>query len=174
VRLGVAQAKGPKRVRGRGKVASGTSAARTTFREHGTYRQVAALPVRRSADGNWQVLLVTSRETRRWVIPKGWPMKKLKDHKAAALEAEQEAGVVGRVSKEPVGSYLYWKRRRAHFDLCRVDVYLLDVETQLARWKEKAQRTVRWLEPAIAACAVHEPGLTALIEQLGSVDATRE
>ena len=168
------QASGPKRAPGRRKAPSGTLAAETTSREQGAYRQVAALPVRQSADGTWQVLLVTSRATRRWVIPKGWPMKKLKDHKAAALEAEQEAGVVGRVSKAPVGSYLYWKRRREHFDLCQVDVDLLDVTRQLSRWKEEAQRTVRWLDPTIAAYAVDEPGLTFLIEQLGSDGATRE
>ena len=55
-------------------------------------RQVAALPVRRNPDGSLSVLLVTSRQTRRWVIPKGWPWPKHEDHVAAAEEAREEAG----------------------------------------------------------------------------------
>lgn len=63
-------------------------------------RQVASLPLRRSEDGKIEVLLVTSRETRRWIIPKGWPMKGKKQHEAAAIEAEEEAGVIGNTSKK--------------------------------------------------------------------------
>ncbi len=74
-------------------------------------KQVAALPVRLDAAGQPRVLLITSRETRRFIVPKGWPMKGRKDYRAAAIEAQQEAGVIGRVHKKPVGSYLYWKRR---------------------------------------------------------------
>lgn len=128
--------------------------------------QIGALPIRQDADGALEVLLVTSRETRRWTIPKGWPMKGLKDHKAAALEAREEAGVEGRVRKKPLGSYLYWKRREAHFDLCRVSVYLLEVDRELARWREKAERETRWLGITDAALMVSEPELCSLIEGL--------
>jgi 8-oxo-dGTP pyrophosphatase MutT (NUDIX family) len=58
-------------------------------------RQVAALPVRRNPDGSLSVLLVTSRETRRWVIPKGWPWPDRDDYVAATEEAREEAGVLG-------------------------------------------------------------------------------
>ena len=92
--------------------------------------QVAALPFR-IKDGKIEVLLVTSRETKRWLIPKGWPMKGKKPHKAAAQEAEEEAGVKGEIKNKPLGSYDYWKRRAAHFDLCRVNVYPLEVSKQL-------------------------------------------
>jgi 8-oxo-dGTP pyrophosphatase MutT (NUDIX family) len=129
--------------------------------------QIAALPIRHAADGTAQVLLITSRETRRWIIPKGWPMKGLKDHKAAAKEAEEEAGVVGRILKEPIGSYSYWKRRAAHFELCQVKVYLLQVDGQLPTWREKDQRQLQWFSLREAADRVEEPGLGELIAGLG-------
>jgi ADP-ribose pyrophosphatase YjhB (NUDIX family) len=144
----------------------GATRAKARRDAQGALLQVAALPVRRDAEGAWRLLLVTSRETRRWVVPKGWPMKGLKDRKAAGLEAKQEAGVVGRVGKAPLGSYLYWKRRSDRFDLCRVEVYRLDVERQLTRWKEKGQREARWFTPDEAALSVDEPGLTALLQGL--------
>jgi 8-oxo-dGTP pyrophosphatase MutT (NUDIX family) len=53
---------------------------------------------------------VTSRETRRWIIPKGWPMKRMPPHTAAAREAFEEAGVLGQVRRRPLGSYSYRKR----------------------------------------------------------------
>src|SRR5690606_20329418 len=90
------------------------------------FRQVAALPFR-IKDGKVEVLLVTSRETKRWLIPKGWLMKGKKPHKAAAQEAVEEAGVKGEIESESLGHYDYWKRRAAHFDLCRVEVYPLKV-----------------------------------------------
>ena len=73
-------------------------------------KQVAALPVRQDASGKLLVLLVTSRETRRLVIPKGWPWPGVKDHKAAAEEAREEAGILGKIAKKPLGSYTYDKR----------------------------------------------------------------
>ncbi|HEX2018774.1 MAG TPA: NUDIX hydrolase, partial [Aurantimonas sp.] len=71
-------------------------------------KQFAALPFRTDADGV-EVLLVTSRDTGRWVIPKGWPMKNRRPHRAAAIEAFEEAGVVGKASKVPMGTYDYDK-----------------------------------------------------------------
>jgi 8-oxo-dGTP pyrophosphatase MutT (NUDIX family) len=68
-------------------------------------RQVAALSIRITDDGEINVLLVSSRETRRWVIPKGWPSKKISDAKAAAREAREEAGVTGKVYRKPVGDF---------------------------------------------------------------------
>jgi 8-oxo-dGTP pyrophosphatase MutT (NUDIX family) len=127
--------------------------------------QVAALPFR-VVDGGIEVLLVTSRETKRWLIPKGWPMKGRKPHKAAAREAEEEAGVKGRIEGKALGHYTYWKRRVVHFDLCRVDVYPLEVSKQLKSWKEKGQREARWFKVEEAADAVLEPALAWLIHRL--------
>ncbi|MEZ0167240.1 NUDIX hydrolase [Microvirga sp. TS319] len=127
--------------------------------------QVAALPFR-IKDGRIEVLLVTSRETKRWLIPKGWPMKGKKPYKAAAREAEEEAGVKGAIKQEPMGSYDYWKRRASHFDLCRVNVYPLEVSKQLKSWREKGQRDARWFEVEEAALQVLEPALADLIRSL--------
>jgi 8-oxo-dGTP pyrophosphatase MutT (NUDIX family) len=135
--------------------------------------QIAALPVRRADDGSVEVLLITSRETRRWVIPKGWPMKGLKDHKAAAREAMEEAGLTGQIQKQPIGIYAYWKRRIDHFELCHVKVYMLEVESQLADWPEKGERRLQWFAPLDAADRVDEPGLGELIAGLARVPEAR-
>ena len=127
--------------------------------------QVAALPFR-VRDGKVEVLLVTSRETKRWLIPKGWPMKGKKPYKAAAQEAVEEAGVKGAIRHKPIGHYDYWKRRTEHFDLCRVDVYPLEVSKQLKSWREKGQREAQWFNVEEAAHQVLEPALAQLIRAL--------
>jgi 8-oxo-dGTP pyrophosphatase MutT (NUDIX family) len=130
--------------------------------------QVAALPIRREETGEVRVLLITSRETKRWIIPKGWPMKGRTNAQAAAQEALEEAGVEGRVQKEPFGKYLYWKRAEANFELCEVLVYLLEVTRQLETWREKGQREARWFSLEDAADLVEEPGLTAVLAALNA------
>lgn len=129
-------------------------------------KQVAALPVIRDPEGRIRVLLITSRETRRFIIPKGWPIKGRKNHRAAATEAEQEAGVVGRVHRKPIGSYVYWKRRETTFEYCKVDVFVLEVREQLREWKEKGQRRQAWLLLDDAIELVDEPGLIPSLREL--------
>ncbi|MFD0936892.1 NUDIX hydrolase [Methylobacterium trifolii] len=127
-------------------------------------RQVGVLPFRRDSDGAFSVLLVTSRESRRWVIPKGWPMKGRKPYEAAAREAYEEAGLLGQVGKRPLGFYLYEKRLKSRDSvLCQVKVFPLEVRKQLKAWPEQHQRELRWFRPAEAAEAVAEPGLAAII-----------
>ncbi|MFE1603325.1 NUDIX hydrolase [Methylobacterium sp. ID0610] len=133
-------------------------------------QQVAALPVRPTPDGDLEVLLVTSRETRRWIVPKGWPMKGRKPHRAAAIEACEEAGVIGPISKTPVGFYTYAKRLPDGGALpCRVAVYCLTVTKQLATWPEKGQRDVQWVSSEAAAVLVDEPELADLIREQARV-----
>ena len=129
-------------------------------------KQVAALPVSVDAEGRLRVLLITSRETQRFIIPKGWPMKGRKDHEAAAIEAEQEAGVVGRMHKKSIGAYTYWKRRADHFDFCRVKVFVLEVRDRLPDWREKGQRRGAWLLVDEAADLVDEYGLVEILREL--------
>jgi len=128
-------------------------------------RQVGALPFRKTPRGEIEVLLITSRETGRFIIPKGWPMKGLSDPDAAAREAYEEAGVVGKIQRKPVGNYLYWKRLERAFDLLKVEVYPLEVRKQRADWPEKNSRKSGWLTRQDAATLVDEPGLIALLNK---------
>lgn len=136
----------------------------TDEEERAARRQIGALPFQREPGGETMVLLVTSRESRRWVIPKGWPMKGRKPYEAAAREAYEEAGLVGQIGKRPLGFYFYEKRLKNRDSvLCQVKVFPLEVRKQLARWPEQHQRELRWFSPTEAAEAVNEPGLAAII-----------
>lgn len=126
-------------------------------------KQVAALPVRRDKSGALRIMLVTSRETRRYVIPKGWPWPGVKDHKAAAEEAREEAGILGKIGKKAVGSYTYDKRRSNGSVPVKVTVYLLEVQEELEEWPEVGERQRKWLSPTRAAESVAEPELAELI-----------
>lgn len=111
-----------------------------------------------------QVLLVTSRGTGRWVIPKGNRESGLTAHAAAALEAQDEAGVRGALCPIPLGSYRYRKRRGSGASLMvDVDVFPLSVNDELAEWKEQAERERRWFGLSEAANVVEEPDLRDLI-----------
>ncbi|WP_426267673.1 DUF47 family protein [Sphingomonas sp. LHG3443-2] len=117
------------------------------------------------------MLLVTSRESKRWVIPKGNPMGKVQPHVAAALEAEEEAGVRGAVCPLPLGSYRYRKRRKTGASLMLdVDVYPLSVAEELSDWKEASERTRRWFTLADAANAVEEEDLADLIRSFNAAE----
>lgn len=128
--------------------------------------QVGALPLRMMPGGSFEILLVTTRSTKRWTVPKGWPIKKLKAHEAAAREAMEEAGAIGRAHKKPVGRYLYWKRLESSFELCKVRLYQLEVTEQLAHWPEETQRLRHWFKLKDAADLVEEPGLRKVLGDL--------
>jgi len=125
--------------------------------------QYAALPFR-PKDGGIEIMLVTSRETRRWVIPKGWPMKGRSPAEAAAQEALEEAGVEGPISDKPVGHYRYNKRLAdGSLRNTRVHVFALKVKAEKDDWAERAERERRWFDPLDAVAAVDEHDLRALI-----------
>ncbi|MFL9842598.1 DUF47 family protein [Sphingomonas sp. ST-64] len=118
-----------------------------------------------------RVLLVTSRGTGRWVIPKGNVPNGALPHVAAAEEAEEEAGVVGAVCPTPIGAYRYRKRRGNGAKLMAdVEVFPLAVTAELTRWKEQSQRERRWFTLADAADAVDEPDLSDLIRSFGPTE----
>jgi 8-oxo-dGTP pyrophosphatase MutT (NUDIX family) len=128
--------------------------------------QVAALPIIIGKDGQAYILLVTSRETNRWVIPKGWPSKKLSDQKAAAREAREEAGGTGKVDRKLVGTYTYRKALPTSSRLIDVVVYPLWVKRQRKNWPEKSERTRIWATFEEAAKLVREPGPKRLFNEL--------
>jgi 8-oxo-dGTP pyrophosphatase MutT (NUDIX family) len=129
--------------------------------------QYAVIPWRIGAAGKREVMLLTSRETRRWVIPKGWPMKGKKPAQAAAQEAYEEAGLIGTIAgKRPIGTYHYSKRTDQGHVLCEVRVYLMRVEKQLDDWPEKQQRLTAWFDASKAAELVDEGALALIIAGL--------
>jgi 8-oxo-dGTP pyrophosphatase MutT (NUDIX family) len=129
--------------------------------------QYGALPYRVNNRHRAEFMLVTSRETRRWIIPKGWPKKGKSPHRSAAREAFEEAGVIGAVGRRPVGSFSYEKRMKNGGSVeCEVRVFPLEVKRQKEQWPEKQQRRVKWLSASKAAEKVKEPMLSKLIRQL--------
>jgi 8-oxo-dGTP pyrophosphatase MutT (NUDIX family) len=135
----------------------------TLARKGRSIRQVGALPYRRAEDGSLAFLLVTSRETGRFIIPKGWPMKNRSASRAAAIEAREEAGVVGRTGPL-LGSFSYWKRLKKVFVPIMVDVYALAVTDEHDDWKERQSRRRAWLSAEQAARLVDEPELVSLLK----------
>lgn len=125
--------------------------------------QVAALPFIVSKK-SCKILLITSRETNRWIIPKGWPSTTRPPHRQAAREAYEEAGLVGTAGKRPLGSYHYLKILDDGSTVpCLVTVFPFLVAKQARKWPEKGQRTSRWVKPTAAADMVDETELTKLL-----------
>jgi len=110
-----------------------------------------------------QVLLVTSRDTGRWIIPKGGTMQDRSAWDAAALEAWEEAGATGDIRPEALGRYGYLKRRARRSDPCAVEVFPLRVQRLARLFPERLQRRRRWFSPEAAAREVAEADLGALI-----------
>ena len=131
-----------------------------------TNKQYAALPWRYSG-GSREVLLISSRDTGRWVIPKGWPIRGLSPAETAAREAYEEAGLGGMVSKKPIGEFEYGKRLDNGAVLAtRVEVFALEQMVQHKDWPEQGQRRLQWFSVPEAAEAVEEPELKVIISKL--------
>lgn len=135
-------------------------------------RQIAVLPYRTDSpavDAPISILLVTTRGTGRWVIPKGGLENKLPPHASAAKEAEEEAGVLGSSCPTSIGSFRYRKKRASGATVWTdVDVFPFAVTEELESWKEQHERERRWFTLAEAAEAVDEPDLRALIRSFGA------
>lgn len=111
-----------------------------------------------------EILVVTSRDSGRWIIPKGWPMKGKEPYEAAAIEARQEAGVSGKVRKKPVGSYTYLKLMDdGEVVPCVVDVFQVEATRLAGKFKEKGERVLAWVTPDEAARRVREVELKSLL-----------
>lgn len=127
--------------------------------------QYAALPYRFNQAAALEILLVTTRQSQRWIIPKGWPIKGLRPPKSAAREAYEEAGVRGKTGTKPVGTFNYDKMLDEHGIQvrCEVRVYPLLVKRQSAAWPEAEQRLVQWADPNRAISLIEEAGLKTVI-----------
>ena len=137
-------------------------------------RQVAALPYRSDNSGPevmMKIMLVTSRGTGRWVLPKGNVRGRIAPHQAAAREAEEEAGVIGAICPVPLGSYRFRKRVRSGASLMAdVDVFPLAMTRELEVWPEQHERERRWFTLAEATAAVDEPDLRELLRSFAPAE----
>ncbi len=130
-------------------------------------KQIAALPVRIDHKGRLRVLMVTSRDTGRWVMPKGWPMEGKKPWRAAEIEAMEEAGVLGTISKDEIGTYKYPKKLSEKRSVeCKVTLYPMYVGKMMKRWPERDERRRKWFSPKRASKLVKEPQLRVLLKSL--------
>ncbi|WVT76288.1 NUDIX hydrolase (plasmid) [Sinorhizobium chiapasense] len=129
------------------------------------WQQYGALCFRYKEGGSEiEILVITSRESQRWVIPKGWPMKGKKPYEAAAIEAWEEAGVRGKAKKKPVGSYTYLKELGdGNVAPCIVEIFQIEVTEISADFKERGQRAFDWVSPSDAARRVREIELKSLL-----------
>jgi 8-oxo-dGTP pyrophosphatase MutT (NUDIX family) len=126
-------------------------------------QQIGAICMRSQADGP-EVLMITTRETRRWMIPKGWPIKGLSPQQVAEREAWEEAGVVGKAKQKLFGEFRYEKILSNGRQVePSVAVYLIKVRRLKKRFPEMAERDVTWMKPFDAAGHVTDPELQKLL-----------
>ena len=111
-----------------------------------------------------EILLITSLNSKRWILPKGWPEAELSPADNAAREAFEEAGVTGKVGPQPVGTYHYLKEKKDGTGVpCSVDVYALAVTKQLDDWPEKNVRDLAWMPVEQAVAQISEPGVRQIL-----------
>jgi len=152
----------------RKKGASGKGAKKHTVKAPRLRKQYGVLALR-VRGGTASVMLVTSRGTRRWIIPKGNPEKGKTGAAVGAIEAYEEAGLLGEVWDKPIGSYVSPKHLPSGEVVpCSIKVYRMDVEEVLDDWPEKGQRERAWYSLDQAAMLVGEGGLVALILQVNA------
>jgi 8-oxo-dGTP pyrophosphatase MutT (NUDIX family) len=130
-------------------------------------RQAAALPVVTNEDGEPRVVMVTSRGSGRWILPKGNLIAGLAPHDAARREALEEAGVIGRIKKKSLGTYTHWKQMDGLWVLATVMVFPMKVERRIDDYKEAGQRQVLEARFFDAVENVCEPGLKEIIRAYG-------
>jgi len=130
------------------------------------YRQSAVIPLRLHA-GAVDVLLITSRSGKRWVVPKGVVEPGMSPAESAANEAWEEAGIRGRLGTGSLGSYQYQKWGGT----CTVEVFVLEVERLEDTWPEQDMRQRRWVSADEAAELVREEDLAAMIRALAAMDS---
>jgi 8-oxo-dGTP pyrophosphatase MutT (NUDIX family) len=125
--------------------------------------QFAALCYR-IKDDKLQFCIVTSRRSKRWIVPKGWPMHGETSMDAAATEAFEEAGVRGKIYPRPIGVFSYYKVRSQDELPCMAVVYPLKVKKILKRWPEDRERERKWVSRKKAAQMVDDPELSVIIQ----------
>ncbi|KIN63862.1 Nudix domain protein [Sulfitobacter noctilucicola] len=114
--------------------------------------------------GKVQVLVITSRGSKRWIMPKGWPIDGRTPAASAAREAWEEAGVTGKVTDRCLGAYSYGKDVGMDDAMpCIAMLYPVEVKSLAKRYPESGQRRRRWVSRKKAAKMVAEPELARLL-----------
>lgn len=140
---------------------------RASFHGGDILRQYGAIAWRWSRRGELKILLITSRERGRWIVPKGWPIKGKSPAKVAAREAFEEGGVIGDTRAEPMGAYDYLKiLRDGSTALCRVVLFGIEVRGTLISWPERSQRRRSWYTVSEAARTVSDSQLAQVLKSL--------
>jgi 8-oxo-dGTP pyrophosphatase MutT (NUDIX family) len=139
----------------------------------GATSQVAAIPIRWTG-ARAEILLVTTRTTGRWTVPKGWPLADSLGAECAAREAFEEAGIRGRVEPYSLGIYEYWKRAKAGRVVLQVTAFALHVEDVAWDWPERKERKRAWFSPEVACKLVANDELSVLIKEAVRAGAMRK
>src|SRR3954462_686691 len=135
-------------------------------------KQYAALPFRRNQN-RLEGLLITTRNKGRWSVPKGWPLEgrsphgRPTPHGTAAIEAFEEAALLGKIAPVEVGRFKHRKVRKKQEVKCEVRIFPLNITNEESDWPEKGQRRRRWVSHNAAAQLVHKQGLRRAIENIG-------
>src|SRR5215217_2908710 len=129
------------------------------------FKQFAALPFRTRED-NLEILLITTRKKRRWSVSKGWPITRTAPHETAVIEAYEEAGVRGEISRKQIGRFRKRRQRKKQSVPCEVQIFPLEVTHLQNDWPEKRERNRMWVAPRKAAKLVKKSGLRPAIEDL--------
>ena len=128
--------------------------------------QIGALCYR-FTKGRPEYLLITSRGTGRWIVPKGWPIDDKSPPEAVAEEAWEEAGVKGTVKDKCIGAFGYTKIVAGDQDFpCQVLLFPLKVKSLAQDYRESAERRRKWFRPKKAAARVSDPELAKLLRGL--------
>ncbi|ARV61484.1 NUDIX hydrolase [Nostocales cyanobacterium HT-58-2] len=123
------------------------------------FQQSGVIPYR-IQDGKIEVLLITTRDRQQWVIPKGGICNGMSPPDSAAKEAWEEAGVIGQVDTNELGTYRYRKRGKIY----RVKMFMLLVERLLEDYPEVTQRKRQWLDANLALKQVKKPSLRRILK----------
>jgi len=127
-------------------------------------RQVAALPWRLASDGGLEILLVTSRTSRHWLLPKGWPIPGKSGLESALQEAFEEAGIQAKGPDTPIGHYAFIKVLHDATELpCTMAVYAVGGVEELAEWPEQGQRDRTWFTQAEAVSIAFDFNLSLFL-----------
>jgi 8-oxo-dGTP pyrophosphatase MutT (NUDIX family) len=138
--------------------------------------QYGALPYRFTPTAALEILVVTTRQSRQWIVPKGWPIKRLSPAKSAAREAFEEAGVRGKIGARALGVFRYKKGANGNGNGSdpdyEVKIFPLLVRRQSATWPEFGQRVVQWVDPEKAIALIRDPELKTIVEKFAKRAAT--